>query len=400
MRRTLAGLICAAPMLASAQDAQLHGFADGRLVTAPGETSWTDGGYGKTRFGAGGTNLELGGAALEGRWQALPSLAAFADVQFHSDDRNTLELVEGYARWRPVSTSRWRESVKVGAFFPDVSLENDGVGWTSRWTLTPSAINSWVGEELRTIGAEARVERRGDAATVELAGALFEASDPAGELLAARGWSLSDLTLGLGARTREPDAYAQALLGYSTPRRYDPFQEIDHRAGWTGELTVRSASDGRLTLLRYDNGADPEQHANGAEPVYAWHTTFWSLGGQTQAGPFTLVAQGMTGETAVEPSGYYIETKFGSGFLLAGWEWTCLRLALRADAFSTHTEPAGALSEHGNALTGAVSWRTWDWMRVTLEALRVDSTRSDRMLAGGDPRTIDGQLQLGVRLLF
>jgi hypothetical protein len=30
--------------------------------------------------------------------------------------------------------------VKGGAFFAPISLENDGIGWTSTWTLTRSAI--------------------------------------------------------------------------------------------------------------------------------------------------------------------------------------------------------------------------------------------------------------------
>ena len=45
--------------------------------------------------------------------------------------------------------------MKTGAFFPTISLENDDLGWTSPYTLTPSAINSWIGDELRTIGSEA-----------------------------------------------------------------------------------------------------------------------------------------------------------------------------------------------------------------------------------------------------
>ena len=51
-------------------------------------------------------------------------------------------------------TGRVSWSVKAGAFFPTISLENDDLGWTSPYTLTPSAINSWIGEELRTIGSE------------------------------------------------------------------------------------------------------------------------------------------------------------------------------------------------------------------------------------------------------
>src|SRR5258705_9405197 len=60
--------------------------------------------------------------------------------------------------YRPVSTSAFRWSIKAGAFFPPISLENTEIGWTSPWTLTPSAINAWVGEELRTIGLEGRSE--------------------------------------------------------------------------------------------------------------------------------------------------------------------------------------------------------------------------------------------------
>ncbi len=45
--------------------------------------------------------------------------------------------------------------MKSGAFFPTISLENDDLGWASPYTLTPSAINSWIGDELRSIGSEA-----------------------------------------------------------------------------------------------------------------------------------------------------------------------------------------------------------------------------------------------------
>ena len=44
--------------------------------------------------------------------------------------------------------------MKAGAFFPTISLENDDIGWTSPYTLSASAINTWIGEELRTIGTE------------------------------------------------------------------------------------------------------------------------------------------------------------------------------------------------------------------------------------------------------
>ena len=126
----------------------------------------------------------------------------------------------------------------MGAFFPPISLENDGIGWTSRWTLTPSAINSWVGEELRTIGAELRVEHRGDAGTFSAQAALFGRNDPAGELLAARGWSMGDLTSGLGAVLRNPCLRAVAFARSERPavRRDRPPPRLVRRPDWVPPL--------------------------------------------------------------------------------------------------------------------------------------------------------------------
>jgi hypothetical protein len=394
MWRALLWIAATIPATALAQDAQLQGFLDGRLVLPSADTAWTDGGPGKSRYGGGGEDLRFAGAALEGRWQALSSLSTFADVQFHTDDRNAVELVEAYARWRPVSTSPWRASVKLGEFFPPVSLENEGVGWTSLWTLTPSAINSWVGEELRSFGGEARLEHRGEGQSLEAAATLFEGTDPAGELMAARGWSLSDLTLGLGSRTREPDPYSPA------PHRYNGFQELDHRLGWIGELTWRAPVSGRVTLLRYDNDANASVHGGGAEGVFAWHTYFWSLAGRTELGPVTLIAQGMDGATEIAPPGFHGETQFAAGFLLAGWESGRWRTALRLDAFSTSTEPPSDDSEHGNAVTAALSLRARDWARLTAEVLRIDSTREARTAGGVPAALVEWQAQLGVRLMF
>ena len=122
---------------ALAQDLSLHAYIDERLVAAPDQTSWTQGGFGKARFGGGGTEPQFGGAALIGLAQVTPAWLVYADVQYQSTDRHTLDVVETFVRYRPVSTNAWRWSLKAGAFLPPISLENDAIGWTSPWTLTP-----------------------------------------------------------------------------------------------------------------------------------------------------------------------------------------------------------------------------------------------------------------------
>lgn len=404
-RAVLLSLLAACPLAVLAQDFAVHAYLDGRLVAAPGETSWVNGGLGKTRFGGGGVGAKFGGAAVVGTAQITPALLSLADIQFQTSDRPTVDVIEAYLRYRPVSLTRWRWSVQAGAFVPPVSLENDAVGWTSPWTLTPSAINSWVGEELRAFGTEARLEWRGDASTYELRTALFRRNDPAGNLLAIRGWSLSDLTYGLGSRLREPDAMARQE-GERPPQRYDPFQKIGDRWGWYADLGWRLPGEGRLNLMRYDNRADPAAHTvyGGNDRVFAWHTYFWSLGASADTGPVHWIAQAIDGGTVIEPiPGRQFETGFRAAFLLAGWNRGTWRPTLRVEHFSTRSPPGSDgrhRGEHGNAITAALNWRPRDWLRLTAEVLRIDSVRTQRAAFGLVPATTVTQAQLSARLLY
>lgn len=386
-----------------AQEFQVHGYADLRLIATPEERSWTRGGLGKTRYGGRDDSARFGGAGLAATWQVTPALLGVADLRFQPQDHSTTSLIEAFVRYRPVSIGAWRWSLKAGEFFPPISLENEGIGWTSVWTLSPSAIDSWVGEELRTIGGELRLEHRGEANTIEAAVALFSANDPAGEILAARGWSLSDLVSGIGSRLREPDVYAEQI-GVTPPRRYDPFTEIDHRLGFYGHVTYRSQELGRATVLYYDNRADPTDYHNfdHGDELFAWRTHFTSFGAQTGADNLVLIGQAIAGTTEIAPPGFRSKTHFFSGYMLAGWNLGAWRPAVRVDAFGTREDPASTprLSEHGNALTLALNWRPLDWLRLTGEVVRVASSRDQRIALGLPPHRVDTQVQFNARLLF
>ena len=392
---------CMGPL--AAQEFSVRGYVDLRGGWAADEDGWVDGGLGKTRFG-GGDAFASGNAALAAHWQLTPALSAAAQVQFAPQQRPSIDVLDAYVLYRPVSTTPWRWSAKVGAFFPPISQENDGIGWTSPWTLSPSAIDSWVGEELRTVGIEARLQHRGTHADVEAFGAVYGGNDPAGELLAARGWSLGDVTSGLAARVREPDVYAP-LAQADVPMRYRPFQEIDGRLGWYAGVAVDAPAYGKLSLLRYDNRGDPTQDEeyDGRE-LYAWHTRFWSLGGQSRVGDIIIAAQAMHGDTAFEPvPGLLLDTRFHAGYVLAAWARGAWRPAVRLDLFDLRQLPEALpapLSEHGNALTVALNWRPVERLRVTAEWLRIDSSRDQRTLAGLAARQLDRQFQLSLRALF
>jgi len=154
----------------------------------------------------------------------------------------------------------------------------------------------------------------------------------------------------------------------------------------------------------YDNRADPSayHHFNHGDELYAWRTHFTSLGAQTALGDITLIGQAMAGTTEIAPPGFRGEAHFAAAYVLAGWDLGAWRPALRFDAFTTREDPAfaPALSEHGNALTLALNWRPLEWLRLTGEALRVDSTRDQRLALGLPAHRIDNQLQFNARVLF
>ncbi|HET7843927.1 MAG TPA: hypothetical protein VFL14_07240, partial [Xanthomonadales bacterium] len=378
-----------------------HGFVDVRLVAPSDERGWLDGGFGKTRYGDDSDALVFGGAALVLDWQLAPEWLAHLDVQAHPDDGFSVEAMEGWLRWRPVSTSPWRWSAKAGEFFVPGSIENQGIGWTSLWTITPSAINSWMGEEFRAIGGEVRIEHRFERGAIELAGAFLRANDPAGEVLASRGWSFSDRTFGWQSEIRQPDA---ASFGSPLPFRSDSFLEVDGNWGWYADLTWRGRGDDRATLVRYDNRADPSASTELAtRELYAWETDYWSLGVQKRVGDVTLVAQGMDGETIIAfDDGPPSTTDFSAAFLLAAFgdgEW---QPAVRYDWFRTTESPPSPnpRAERGNALTAALNWRPRDWLRLTGEALWVHSVRGQRRDAGLDAEQDELQVQVMARFLF
>lgn len=403
-RTCLALAACCAAGVASAQSLAVDGFLDLRLAaTDARDDSWLDGGLGKVRFGAHDDGV-TGSGVLAANWQATPSLLASAEAQYVPAARRPLDVIDAWVRYRPVSTTPWRASVKAGMFFAPISLENDGVGWTTTWTLTPSALNTWVGEELRTFGAEGRLEHRGRYGTLSLSGALFQKNDPAGELLATRGWAMHDVVSGLDGSVREPDALAP-LVEREPPVRYRPFLEMDHGVGGYVALDWQTPAQDRLTALVYDNRADPTAEVDYAgRELYAWHTRFWHVGAQHRIGDVVLLAQAMRGSTVFEPApDFPLDTHFAAGYLLAGWDLGRWQPAVRFDLFQTRQLPdslPNPLDEHGNAITLALNWRPQPRLRVSGELLRVDSVRDQRRLQGLDPRQRELQLQASVRWFY
>jgi hypothetical protein len=388
----------------------LSGYIEGRAIVGSDTRSWEDGGLGKVRYGsdAGGGVRTLaraeGALVLEPKFGFDWSGAIILSV--NGQQRMAVDVTEAFLQYKPAPDSAFGFRARAGAFFPPISQENTALAWTSPYTLTSSAINSWVGEELRTIGGEATVFHRGDSIEVEATGAVFTANDPAGTLLAWRGWSFNDRETGFFDRLRlAPIRIIRPGGGLSRQASTEkPFHEIDGRPGYYAGLSVDASDYGKLTALWYDNSANDRAFARGQ---WAWRTKFLSLAYKADvAEDIDVIAQYMNGSTSVitlpVPPGPIVLTDYWSAFVLLSKSWDKHRLSFRADYFKTSDRDIfpDDNNEHGTALTLAYILRPTPNQRLTLELLHVASRRPERIYMGLAATAREVQAQASYRFFF
>ena len=116
MKPVLAALLlaAAAPGARAQAQATWHGYLDLRVAMPADAEDWNDGGLGKVRFGGGEAANVAPSAALAGDIQLAPELLASAQLQYLPDQRRPLDLLEAWVRYRPVSTTPWRWSLRAG----------------------------------------------------------------------------------------------------------------------------------------------------------------------------------------------------------------------------------------------------------------------------------------------
>ena len=132
-------------------------YLDARYTISKGEPSWLDNWLGKARYGG-----ELDGSTINKFALAEVSVLSTIDISWDwqafihlkndPEQLDNVDLVEAFVKYQPIPNSNIKYAFKAGLFFPHISRENVAVAWTSPYTITPSAINSWVGEEIRVAG--------------------------------------------------------------------------------------------------------------------------------------------------------------------------------------------------------------------------------------------------------
>jgi hypothetical protein len=374
------------PWVSAARAVEIRGLLDLRLVASDSERSWVGAGLDKTRFDRSSSAFRLGQAVLRIDGDLAPDFSASAVISASDDRFGLLDVNEAWVAWNPVPNSPWKTRVRAGAFFPTTSLEvgYDNIGWTPEHTVSSSAINSWLGEELRTLGVEFNVSRNGRLAgsphTVGLTGALLFGNDPLGTLLAWRGWSVGDRISGLIESLPLADLRVFRAGGAlpDQTRSINVFREIDDRPGfYVGtNYAYSSAAKTRFELaaLHYDNRGDPLVIRSGQ---YSWHTRFNHVSLRLQGlGQWEFSAQLLEGNTLMGPNAVNLD--YSAAYLLVSRPFGPGTVAVRVDQFNTRERPEDVIrsdsnSEHGRALALAYHWRIRPSLSLVSEALVVES---------------------------
>lgn len=387
-------LACAASIARAEVEASL----DLRLVDSDGRNSYLDGGLGKLRYDSADESFQLGRArfawrdSIGGDWHASVDVSAWG-----RHDRHVIDPTEAWLEWRPVPRSAWRSNLKIGAFYAPVSLEHRATGWTNPYTISSSALNTWIGEEFRTIGVGYELEHMGIAAggrfDYGVNAAVFGWNDPAGIIIALRGFSLNDRQTTLFGRI--------GTFAFGGREQRVIFSEIDGRPGYHVGAHVKSDTGVELRVLHYDNRGDPTVEKPSISD-WAWKTRFDSVGLRWDGQRGTaLVAQWMDGMTRATPDPANT-WNYDTWFALAAQTFGRHRFAARYDHFTTEQDEEYLTGpgtwDNGHAWTIGWTWAVRDHMEVAAEWLRIDSVHSTRTLLGEAPRAVEHGVQMALRL--
>jgi len=379
---------------------------DVRAVLVDGEKSWVDGGFGKLRSGSDGdwrVQPQLGNVDLVWKPQFTWSLGAVVVGSLQGGQRTQAGLSQAYLTFRPMRSGKLAFSGRAGLMWPPVSLEHEGADWHVKDSITPSAINSWIGEEVRPVAAEATIAASFGSHKLRATAALMAANDTSGTLLTFRGWALHDRTT--LAFNRQPLPPLEAPVAFYQAPYTHPLLDVEHgfahRPGYYAKLAWQPPVPIRFELFRYDNDADPE--AVNADLEWGWRTRFNNAGLVAELGSATqLKAQALQGRTKMgfpDNGRRWIDNRFRAGYVLLTRPLGSFSATARVDIFGTRNHGSDVDSEYDDHGWSAMIAGKRDWQHFTglVELLHVWSDNELREYVGGRPRQGQTQLQAEVR---
>lgn len=382
---------------------QVHGLVQARYVAGDREPSFINRGTGLFRHDD-DSNFEVAHALLELKSDLADKLTLHAVLNHTQSPESFTSFTQLSLRYKPIWSAKYRWQFKAGMFYPEFGFENPDMAWMSPYNYTHSAISSWIGEEMRTIGGEFKVTRPGRAHgasphTFSLVGSVFKGNDTTGTILAWRGWGLHDKQA-LFKETIFFAEYPSLDPGQELEAQaawVEPFREVDGRFGYYvgGHWDYQKKS--RVRYYYYNNNADELVLARRGQ--YAWHTRFHSLSWQYRFNKeWRLISHYMNGDTAMGPGAVNVD--FSAWYMMFSYKTGAHRLSARIDDFETIDRDASQEIDNndGNGSAFTASYRytiNANWQLGT-QYIRAHSFQANRAQFPGLVTDIDQNQVMGV----
>lgn len=281
-------------------------------------------------------------------WYFSPATRAHAHL-LARDDRDgstneTIGIVEGFLETY-LTPGDARLRLRAGAFFLPTSREHVDALWETPYSVTPSALNGWLGEELRPIGIDADYTRD----RLQLGATLFTANDAFGTLPAVRGWALRNHV---------------ALLDETIIAADDEHTRIsvdtDDRPGWS----ARARWNWQSALVQYtfiDNRAEGEER----DHVYPWRTPFHIISAEYWNDDWTFAAETGWGPSWIPGLKRETLTDLRASYVMVSRRLSDGRVTIRAEEMTVENDTE-------IAFTAAWLWNPVTQVRAAAELTTVE----------------------------
>ena len=368
---------CVLPFAAHAQYAiepqssvWMRALLDARLVGGGPAPSWTDRGPGKLRYGGSTTQAGFQQSTRFALSQAALQIGAALPWEIRGQVQLNIEpnVADGYHPWlvEAILRREWGDGgagwgIQSGVMHVPFSLENVGPAWSPEYTISSSALNSWLWEDISLAGAEGEWwhTTRSGIRLGALAGAGY-GGDQIGRLLALRGWVMGDTIGGINGNLALPNR----------AERTDIFNERDHRPALYSWLSL--GDEGEIASVKLgviDNRGDESRPG-------VWHTRFTTVGLVLHPLPrVDVLAQYLDGVARVAaPSN---DSSLSASYVLLSYHFKQQRLSIRYDEFRVHDLDGGpsSTSEHGDAVTASYLVQLGLRHRIAFEHIWMNSQR-------------------------
>ena len=351
-----------------AQSFDLQGYVAARGVNATGPESWLDGGIGRLEQGDGDDTM--GVAQLGVEWRPSRRFDVHVSAAAYDDDPG---LIEAYADAR-LFFGLDEVQLRAGQFFLPTSRENKDELWASPYSINFSALNTWIAQEFRPIGADLEwrhVLQRGHVLTT--GATAFRGNDTMGALLGWRGW-----TVGNRISAYDEVLPLPPLASFGTffrDQRDDgtkPFgKDLDGNTGYAARVRYSIPQRGNVQYAYVDNRGDRELHRG----EYAWATDFHLVGVELgNPDDFMFAAEFMRGSTGMGFTPAFVQGDFYAAYALMSGKRGRNRFTARYDVFGVDEKDfslAEPNDESGRSWTLAYLFDVSEKLRAAAEMTQV-----------------------------